>query len=161
MSESVEKLVSQVRHEVGQIDRLVTSYADLLRNARECTPGLVEITALGSVLHSFYHGLESIFLAIAKGLDGQVPSGRHWHRDLLAQMTRENARRGPVISLQAAEKLTDYMMFRHFFRHAYSFLLEWDELKKLVFPLHEVWAEVKQQLNQFLDTLVPGQGGRS
>ena len=39
---------------------------------------MVERTALGSVLHSFYTGLEGIFLTVAKRVDEQVPSGNRW-----------------------------------------------------------------------------------
>ncbi len=58
-------------------------------------------------------GLENIFLSIARGLDQQVPTGSHWHRDLLVQMTQETAKRGGVISAELARKLADYLGFRH------------------------------------------------
>ena len=74
-SKLVEKVTSQVQFGIGQIDQLLETYTDLLEQARKSTPDLVEVTALGSVLHSFYNGLENIFLSIAKGLDAQVPTG--------------------------------------------------------------------------------------
>jgi hypothetical protein len=45
------------------------------------------------------------------------------------------------------------MGFRHFYRHSYSFFLEWEELEKLVTPLAEVWAQTKRELQLFLDSL--------
>jgi hypothetical protein len=39
---------------MGQIDLLFASYADLLERAEKKAPDLVEITAIASVLHSFY-----------------------------------------------------------------------------------------------------------
>ncbi|MFB3040637.1 MAG: hypothetical protein ACE1ZS_02375 [Candidatus Poribacteria bacterium] len=41
---------------------------------------MVEITALGSVLHSFYNGIENIFLSILKRCDQEQLTG-----DQLAQ----------------------------------------------------------------------------
>ena len=38
------------------------------------SPDLVEITALASVLHSFYNGLENVFLSISKAVDADVPT---------------------------------------------------------------------------------------
>jgi hypothetical protein len=38
-----------------------------------------------------------------------------------------------------AEKVV--LGFRHFYRHGYSFFLEWDELEELVTPLAEVWDQ--------------------
>lgn len=71
-----EKVVSQVTFELGQIDQLLVAYAALWDQAqRGDTPDLVEMTAMASVLHSFYNGLENIFVSIAKGLDQQVPTG--------------------------------------------------------------------------------------
>jgi len=57
-----EKVEAQVRFEIGQIDRLLDSYADLLERALHTPPNLIELTAIASVLHSFYNGLENIFL---------------------------------------------------------------------------------------------------
>ncbi len=61
-----EKVISQIKFETGQIDLLFEAYADLLDRVQKRTPDLVEVTAVASVLHSFYNGLENIFLSIAK-----------------------------------------------------------------------------------------------
>jgi len=93
-SRLAEKVISQIKFEIGQVDQLFESYADLLKRARRETPDLVEATAVASVLHSFYNGLENIFLAIAKGIDAEVPSGAQWHRGLLTKMTESATSRG-------------------------------------------------------------------
>ena len=146
--------------EIGQIDQLLAVYADLVERVQQRPPDLVEITALASVLHSFYNGLENIFLSIAKGLDEQVPIGDQWHRDLLIHMTRETRDRGSVISTALAKKLADYLGFRHFYRHSYSFFLEWDKLQGLVTSLREVWGQVKEALHAFLERLRPPENHR-
>jgi hypothetical protein len=151
-----EKVVSQVTFEIGQIDQLLVAYADLWERGRQGTPDLVDITAMASVLHSFYNGLENIFLSITKGLDQEVPTGTQWHRDLLVQMIHETANRSSVISVELAQNLTDYLGFRHFYRHSYSFFLEWGELEKLVTALPEVWDQAKRELSAFLDSLQQG-----
>jgi hypothetical protein len=122
-----ENVLSQVAFEIGQIDQLFVAYADLLERVQQRTPDLIEVAAVASVLHSFYNGRENAFLAIAKGLDRQVPDSAQWHRDLLLHMTQETASRGEVISTELAQKLADYLGFRHFYRHTYSFLLAWSE----------------------------------
>jgi hypothetical protein len=148
-----EKVISQVKFEIGQLDQLFESYADLLEQVQKNMPDLVEVTAVASVLHSFYNGLENIFLSIAKGIDAHVPTGSQWHRDLLTQMTESTSSRGPVLTAEMVHGLTDYLGFRHFYRHSYSFFLEWDELEKLVTPLAEVWDQAKDELQLFLDSL--------
>jgi len=76
----VENVVSQVEFEIGQVDHLFESYADLLEQTQKKAPDLVEITAVASVLHSFYNGLENIFLSIAKGIDRDVPAGAQFEQ---------------------------------------------------------------------------------
>jgi hypothetical protein len=70
-------------------------------------------------------------------------------------MTQETGTRGRVLSAELAGKLIDYLSFRHFYRHSYSFFLEWEELEKLVTILPEIWSQAKQELNQFLQSLAP------
>jgi len=145
-----DRVISQVAFEIDQIDQLFVMYADLLASVRQTTPDLVEMTAVASVLHSFYNGVENIFLSIAKNLDRNVPTGPQWHRDLLVQMTRETAHRGPVISMELALELADYLGFRHFYRHSYSFSLEWTELDQLVVRLPDTWERARREINEFL-----------
>ena len=60
-----DNVVSQVTFEIGQIDQLLAVYADLVERVQQRPPDLVEMTAMASVLHSFYNGLENIFLSIS------------------------------------------------------------------------------------------------
>ena len=147
------RVISQIRFEIKQIDRLFERYTDLLERVQKGTPDLVDVTAVASVLHSFYNGLENIFLSIAKGIDADVPAGAQWHRDLLTKMAESTSNRGPVLTTETAHQLAEYLGFRHFFRHSYSFFLEWDELEKLVIPLAKVWGQVKDELQLFVEGL--------
>lgn len=152
--ELADKLISQIQFEIEQIDHLFDAYQALFLHAlQSIEPTLVEITALGSVLHSFYNGLENIFVRIAKALDKNVPSDAQWHRELLLQMGESNPNRMPVLSSSVILRLNDYRSFRHFYRHSYSFFLEWDELEQLVKPLSALWTQVKIELQAFIDSL--------
>jgi hypothetical protein len=148
-----KKAISQIAFEIEQIDKLLASYSELLHRSQTGTPNLVEITALASVLHSFYNGMENIFLTIAKRIDSQLPQTDRWHRDLLTQMTQATSKRNQVLTNELANRLTDYLGFRHFYRHSYSFFLEWDELEKLVTLLEGLWVDVKVELEAFVDSL--------
>lgn len=82
--------------------------------------------ALAAVaLHGWYTGVETIFERIARELDGDVPRGDRWHRELLAQMAAEiPGTRPPVIDAVLVVDLAALLAFRHFFRHAYAVTLE-------------------------------------
>ena len=142
-----EKLLAQINFEIGQIDHLLEAYAVVLEKAQVVEPDLVETTAVASVLHSFYNGLENIFLSIAKGVDSVVPNTPKWHRDLLTQMTRPTLSRGQVLTPETAQLLAEYMGFRHFYRHSYSFALDWSEMQGLVASLDVVWNVVKSDVH--------------
>ena len=147
------KIISQIQFEVAQIDQLFIKYADLLDLILDNQPSLVEITALASVLHSFYTGVEKIFLSIAKGIDKDVPTTEQWHRTLLNRMAETTPHRQAVLTVATVDELSAYLSFRHFYRHSYSFYLDWDELEKLVVPLSQIWAETKAELSLFIATL--------
>lgn len=148
-----EKAASKISFEIGQIDELLATYSELLEETQSKTPDLVKTTALASVLHSFYNGIENIFLAVAKNIDRKVPKTAQWHRDLLTLMTKGTTRREPVLTPDTANLLADYLGFRHYYRHSYSFFLEWEELERLVTPLDDVWTRVKIELEVFLDSM--------
>lgn len=145
-----KKVLAQIRFEIGLIDDLLAFYDDLLQHAQQSAPGRVEVAAFASVLHSFYNGLENIFMRVAKRIDQNVPAGEQWHRELLRQMTCSSERRSQVVSAETAELLREYMLFRHFFRHAYSSRLDWSRMEPIAQPVREVWARTKKELEEFL-----------
>lgn len=124
MSKSLEQVAVQIEFEIEQIDLLLRTYADLMNRVQQRNPDTVEIAAVATVLHSFYKGVENIFSSVAKGIDASVPSGAQSHRDLLLQVSRETKQRAPLISKETAKQLSEYLGFRHFYRHSYSFLID-------------------------------------
>ncbi len=114
------------------------------------TPDLFDMTILGSILHSFYNGLENIFEIIAKNIDNSVPVGNKSHQELLYQMKSENSNRNELINEELYLKLREYATFRHFYRHAYSFQLKWEKMRPLINNIHIIWKEVKQNLENFI-----------
>lgn len=147
---SNNKIIKKVNFEIKQIDKLMQTYRDLIEKCKDTEPEIVELTALASVIHSFYNGVENIFLLIAKNIDKDKPEGAKWHKDLLLQMTDEINKRPAVISDEMKDKLKNYLGFRHFYRHSYSFFLDWEEIKSLVSSLTDTWEQLKRELKVFL-----------
>ena len=115
----------QIKFKIDEIDQLFSEYNLIFENLKYEEPDLFNMTILGSVLHSFYNGLENIFDLIAKNIDKNVPTGSRSHQELLHQMASENENRDEVINEELYLKLREYATFRHFYRHAYSFQLNW------------------------------------
>ena len=141
----------QLRSEILQIEDLFAEFSELLDKSAKTEPSVVERTALGSVLHSFYTGLEGIFLTVAKRVDKQVPSGDRWHRALLDQVAAATDRRTALISKETKESLQAYLAFRHFFRQAYAYVLRWEEMRDLVNGLASTWARSKTEIEAWLE----------
>ncbi len=141
----------QLRSEILQIEDLFAEFAELIDKSASTEPNMVERAALGSVLHSFYTGLEGIFLTVAKRVDEQVPAGDRWHKDLLDQVAAATDLRPFLISKETKESLQTYLAFRHFFRQAYAYVLHWEEMRELVNGLASTWTRTKTEIEAWLE----------
>ena len=94
--------------------------------------------------------LKNIFEIIAKNIDKSIPTGNKSHQELLHQMASENNKRSELISEELYFRLREYATFRHFYRHAYSFQLNWLKMKPLVDNMYFTWDEVKASLNNLM-----------
>lgn len=145
----IKKTVEEIEFEVDEINNLLDLYREeLFELTRE--PNAVELIALAGVLHSFYCGVENIFLTIAKRVDKTIPDDINWHKTLLYQMTRENECREAIISNTTADELLGYLVFRHFYRHSYSTHLKWSEMEHLVIHIQQTWEKSKTEILSFI-----------
>jgi len=131
------------------IDDLLSSYNLLFIHLAQNNPDNIELAALGTVLHSFYNGIEGIFLLISKQIDKDTPSGSAWHQSLMNQMTSATNDRAQLISADTASALSAYLKFRHFFRHSYAFMLDWRRMKPLADDLTPVWQSFRDDVISF------------
>ena len=90
-----------------------------------------------------YTGAERIFVRLAEELNGGVPLGEQWHRQLLQDMARDLPDVRPhVIAPELASELGEFLRFRHVFCNVYGFVLEAERMK----PLEERFASVLDRL---------------
>ncbi|HEY86298.1 MAG TPA: hypothetical protein G4N96_14430 [Chloroflexi bacterium] len=139
----------QVQVEVEQIDHLLDQYTPLIRSASQSEPNFFDVAALGTLLHSFYTGIENIFKRISLEIDGDLPSGACWHSDLLNAMAHPTDQRGAVIPDTLRLRLKEYLSFRHVFRQAYTFNLSWGKMAHLVLNCQDAWQQLKGELSAF------------
>ena len=105
-------------------------------------------------LHGFYTGLERIFERVASLIDGTVPEGEDWHRQLLLQMARElPGVRPAVISDASREALEEYRGFRHVARNIYTFNLNPEKIERLVLGARGHFAQLQAEIVAFADFL--------
>jgi predicted nucleotidyltransferase len=147
---ALKELVEDELATLGDIVRAVQEG----RGSFEETPSQFALQALASYLHQFYTGCERILERIAVTVDGELPRGAFSHVNLLAQMAQTLPDVRPAVLNEALWlRLQDYLAFRHFFRHAYGYTLEWPQLRPLVTDMPTTLTELHEQLLVFLDTL--------
>jgi hypothetical protein len=153
-----DRLISQIAFQCGQLEKLIEFYRPVLAKCADAAPAPFEVPALAAMLHSFYSGFENIFKRIALELDGDLPSGESWHRELLDSMTRPGSARPAVITSPLAARLNKYLQFRHVFRSVYAFLLTWDRMAPLVMDCEATLRQFRQELDSFVRF---GKGGEA
>ena len=146
-----EELKKKIEFEISEIDTLLNHAAVLFQKCRVQEPDFIELSAVGSTLHSFYNGLENIFLLLRKNIDKINAKSERWHTELLDAMFKPTENRTAVLDESLRDSLSVYMGFRHFFRHAYGYHLRWDLAKPLCENLPTVWESTKGCIRRFID----------
>ncbi|WP_347814874.1 hypothetical protein [Aureimonas sp. SK2] len=78
-------------------------------------------TAASLGVHNIYNGIEDILKAVAKDVDGSVPTGGSEHQDILDQMAAPiPGLRPALLSADLYRNLTELKGFRHLVRHRYG-----------------------------------------
>ena len=145
-----DKFRKQQAAEREQLRRLLSGFHELMVRCRNTAPTEIELSALAATLHSFYTGVENIFKRVALELDGTPVRGDAWHRELLMRMKTATAHHPALLSEELYETLNEYLRFRHVFRNAYSFDLDWQKMSPLVLRLEETFKKLEQALDDFL-----------
>lgn len=117
---------------------------------RSAAPDRAHLALAAVALHGLYSALESILERVGRILDGGVPSGETWHRDLLSQgMTEIPSVRPAVIPRALYPDLVALLEFRHFFRHAYGVDLDPAKLRDNLDRALSVGPDVDAALDAF------------
>lgn len=146
-----DRLRKQVTVEREHLNRLIETHRPLLDKCTGEAPNDIELSALAAMLHSFYTGVENIFKRVALHLDGALPLGVSWHRELLDSMSKPTSVRAAMVSKAWHERLKEYLKFRHVFRQAYAFQLHWDKMSSLTLDCETTLRMLEEDLDTFLD----------
>ncbi|HDN65305.1 MAG TPA: hypothetical protein ENF23_03265 [Methanosarcinales archaeon] len=128
-----------------ELENVSTVLDELEKIKDEPSKTVVELAGIGTFLHNFYTGIENILKQILHDDDIPIPFSDSWHRDLLILVSEEK-----IITETTRVRLAKYLAFRHFFVHAYSFLLDERELKLLVDDVFDTHTTFKEEINAFI-----------
>ena len=105
-----------------------------------------ELAAIATFIHNIYNGFESLLKRTLAAYRIKIEDSPTWHKDLLKTSSDMG-----IISNEIYVALSDYLSFRHFFVHAYSFTLKWEELKPLVDGIEEILGKFRSAVYNFID----------
>lgn len=149
MSADERVLSGRLRAELADLGVVVARAEALAAKARERSdPDYLDGACLN--LHSFYADTERLFEEIAREVDGVVPDGPEWHRDLLVQMSAEvPAIRPAVLRADTRNCLDSYRGFRHVVRNVYAFQLKPSRIYELVDDLRGCYEALIRDIEGF------------
>ncbi len=139
----MDKLPAQILAEKENIEFALSNHKDALKRKEK---SVIELAAIGTFLHNIYNGIENILKQILKIKGINIQKSDTWHKDLLAISVSKG-----IISKEISDKLYEYLTFRHFFVHAYGFMLEELHLEDLVNNIPEIWSQFLLEIKNFFN----------
>lgn len=114
-------------------------------NTEKSEYSVPELAAIATFIHNFYNGIENILKRVVSFKRLEIKGSPTWHKDLL-----KTAFDAGITSNELYGTLSDYLSFRHFFVHAYSFTLRWEELRPLVDGIKNTFENFKSAIYSFI-----------
>jgi len=129
----------------AEMENITTVLTDLERVKDEPHKEPVVIVGLGAYLQNIYTGMENILKQLLLYNRIPIPNTPTWHKDLLNLAVEHG-----LITGETADKMGKYLFFRHFFAHAYGFLLDEAKLNPLMDNISNVYTEFKEEIDNNL-----------
>lgn len=131
--------------EFENIDIVVFELFSIVKTAKS-EYSTAELAAIATFIHNCYNGIENILKRILSFNQIEMKEAPTWHKDLLKTSLDIG-----IVTNDLYSTLSEYLSFRHFFVHAYSFTLRWDELKPLVQDLEKTLKTFRSAIYNFID----------
>ena len=132
----------RVEAELENIKRVVAEFPD-----DDSLAGIssLELAGVAALIHNFYNGIENILKQVLISSGKEMPEGSSWHRDMVNTAVSSN-----IISESTAKEMRQYLAFRHFFSHGYSFDLDKKRITPLVKGIQKTLACFIDDINRTL-----------
>jgi len=133
--------------EFENIDSVLSELALVIKPKKQ-EYSVADMAAMATFIHNCYNGIENVLKRCLVFSAFETTVTATWHKDLLKTSLDRK-----IISEKLYETLSNYLSFRHFFVHAYSFTLRWEELKPLAKSLKSTVEEFKSEIDGYMNSL--------
>ena len=135
-------LTKEILAERENVEKALGSLRDVMLRTEK---SVIELSAIATFLHNIYNGIENILKQVMKIKNVEIPKSETWHKDLLNLSVSHG-----IISETLSDELYEYLTFRHFFIHAYGFMLEEAQLEDLAINISCIWSQFLSAIENFL-----------
>ena len=137
-------ITRQVAAEKENVEKALVNLRDAMGRSEK---SVVELAAIATFIHNIYNGIENILKQVLKAKGTEIPKSDTWHKDLLNLSVSLG-----IIPEKLSDDLYEYLTFRHFFVHAYGFMLEEAHLENLANNITNVWLQFLSVINKYCQT---------
>lgn len=130
--------------EFESIDTVISDLFSIV-NPQKTEYTTVELAAIATFIHNCYNGIENILKRILSFKQVEIKDSPTWHKDLLKTASDKG-----IVTNELYDILSNYLSFRHFFVHAYSFSLRWEEIKPLVDDFEDTLKKFKSEVFSYI-----------
>ncbi len=146
-------LIGRLEQTLGDLESVSARVQRQLAMARQ-TSDDAYVDAVALNLQSFYTGAEQALEAIAIEMDGGLPQGANWHRELLRQLSAPLVGlRPPVLQSDTKLLLDELRRFRHVVRNVYAHVLDPSRIAELGEALPSGISSLRRDLQAFMKLL--------
>jgi len=135
-------LTKEILAEKENIEKALDNLKEALRRPEK---SVIELSAIATFLHNIYNGIENILKQVMKTKHIAIPKSETWHKEILNLSVSHK-----IITEKLSDELYEYLTFRHFFVHAYSFMLDEAHLGNLANDIPKIWSQFLLEIESFL-----------
>ena len=134
-------ITRQVAAEKENVEKALGNHRDAMGRREK---SVVELAAIATFIHNIYNGIENILKQVLRAKGTEIQKSDTWHKDVLNLSVSLG-----IIPEKLSDDLYEYLTFRHFFVHAYGFMLEEAHLENLANNITNVWLQFLSVINKY------------
>ncbi|MDI6735824.1 MAG: hypothetical protein QME42_06480 [bacterium] len=144
-------LKAEFEAQIEQIDKI---YEEIKEREKGAKRNKARLESLGYKLHNLYCAFEDLFKIVARHFENQIRDISKYHKEMLQRMSLAiEGVRPALISDESYRELNELRAFRHFFRHAYSYELNYEKIMISLSSAYRLKQVYKEDISRFLNII--------